>query len=642
MKNLPAILISIVGIVALVGIMVLLLPRQQLPEKAAVGQGIAVANPVAEVNADDSNPTDATLEKTYEGTITLLAIDDFNNTNNSRTAVMLDTGKEWIELKNPDLKTIKPGSKVRLTGIMNNGKIDVSDYELLQSRHVPGPEFHLGDYPVLVIMGEYGNLPFDTGFTADFVNRLIFGDMPSAVDYYDEVSYQKTHLTGEFHGIYYLGDSAPEGETCWHRESAMKQALMDAAADDVDYQQYKGFVFVLPVTYGCGLSYSLLGPFESNTPDGVVLHSEVTLNVYGNPDLNYWGFVATHELGHSLGTPHSNYANCGQAYFGDDLFQCQNWEYGNVYSTMGLGYWLHFTANFKNQLAWLDDENMITAESGGLFMLSPLETQGGIKQLLVPWGFASDFPFTNLDGESNGGEFGNYSFEYRQPSGYDLDEYWPLPPEFKKYGVFVTFRSMFLNPPADWMAWAWTTDNLVGTHQPDGSYWPQKDAVLSAGEGYHDNQIGMSLNVLSTDPEGALVEIVRDPSLCRRDFPIIRLVSKFPAGAVVSGIPVTYLFSLRNADSPECLASGYDISVEGLTGWQYILSPTTNVEPGHEMQFSVTTSSPAQSSVGNYSFNVSVKNQNHFRYDTHISSSYIIRLPGGASPFFDKRPMVAR
>ncbi|SEN61584.1 M6 family metalloprotease domain-containing protein [Actinacidiphila rubida] len=166
----------------------------------------------------------------------------------------------------------------------------------------------------------------------------------------------------------------------WDAHTAMMRDLLKVADRDIDFRGYD-LVNVL-VTPNAGppadeavLSVTWTGASAATTDDGAQLN-KVSL-IYGHDQSG--SRVLSHENGHALGLP--------DLYAADD-FQRTDTLAGQ-WDTMSLDWGLQgdLFAWHKWRLGWITDQQIdcVTHRGSGTYQLTPIETPGGHKAVIVPY-----------------------------------------------------------------------------------------------------------------------------------------------------------------------------------------------------------------------------------------------------------------
>lgn len=295
-------------------------------------------------------------------------------------------------------------------------------------------------------------------------HALVFGTVS---DFYREASYRKTYLSGDVHGYFTVPLSVGDCAT----DEIADLVEGQAAARGVDLTKYRRFIYLMRNT-GCSIA---------GANSGVSLPSRAWINSDGIS-----AQLIVHELGHNFGLLHAQSRDCGAAVLGSP---CASNVYGDPADAMGSGATAHFNAIHKERLGWLGapgQPSIAIVMASGRHRVAPLETPGtsSPKALRIPRGVD---PAT--------GQASYYYVEYRQPVGFDarLGRVGNL-----VAGVLVRIggnqqRSELLDMTPD--------------SQPASAYHDIRDAALAPGRSYTDPIAGITLEVVSADAAGAVVDV---------------------------------------------------------------------------------------------------------------------------------------
>lgn len=357
-----------------------------------------------------------------------------------------------------------------------------------------------GEHRVLVILARFADDPegVDPNPPDDFVHgrqlgckkfdihqpadgeRVMFDDrypqpwgIRTVNDYYREVSYDLARITGDVVGYYTLDiDVYPRFASASALRSVIRAtAIAAAAADGVDVGldglfllgAYDMVVIVVPPVE------PMVAGFASG-PIAIQTSLEAGLTI--------------HEMGHLFGLSHGFAWDCHDAVWSSEE-SCIHIEYGHVFDPMGASELPgHLNPGHKKRLGWISDEQSPLVTEDGVFELTPLETESGLKAIRVPL-------------EENA----DYWFSFRRPIGFDgiLMERRMANGEFDERG-FDGAELDLIWYDGDGGAWL-----LDATPRSDGlnSLIDRLDGILKVGKRFEDARAGARVEVLGINGSGA-------------------------------------------------------------------------------------------------------------------------------------------
>ncbi len=351
--------------------------------------------------------------------------------------------------------------------VCGNGKCEMWENDRICSKDCH--ENAIGPQSTLVIVAEIGDK--QPSADVETAKKLIFGNVEGTVgDFYDKNSYGKVSFTGKVVGQYKL----PAELHCFGDE--LLAEAMKAADKDVYFPDYNRIILDVPWLSDCGgvAGYADIGTRLIQSPDGPVRASVST-------DFSFTDGVVGHELGHNFGTNHANLMRC---------LNCQSNEYGDQFDIMGSGGLKYFNAPHKEEVGWLDQDNIITTTEGE-YLIKPLEQKlpkGDIQQIKLPWKTGHPFYVAGTYLSEKFEPYNMpvfYSLEFRQPIGYDAGSF-----DSMYSGVLLHIAAVPSNP-YDYQT------NLIITD----SY------SLMPGKTFKDSANDYEIQVESVTKDGALVKI---------------------------------------------------------------------------------------------------------------------------------------
>ena len=247
---------------------------------------------------------------------------------------------------------------------------------------LPNPAFKMpsvGDVKTIVLFADFSDVPATQ--TPEELLRII---SPGAEAFYSEMSYGRMRWTLEPH-LVWLRLSQPsahygEGIRSYDGHLAFIQEAVTLADADVDFSTADSVIVLVPpeasaIPYGPAFGASPGGGYFA---DGKTFANGAT----SGADLPGWGsYWLNHETGHMMGLPDL------YAYQYDPNNYPDQHRFVGDFSLMGFidGSAPGFFAFERWQLNWLDDEQIVCQTTmDETTTLTPIETQGGIKAVIVP------------------------------------------------------------------------------------------------------------------------------------------------------------------------------------------------------------------------------------------------------------------
>jgi hypothetical protein len=304
-----------------------------------------------------------------------------------------------------------------------------------------------------------------------------------------------------------------------------------------------------------------------------------------------------HELGHNIGLYHSNKKDCGSVT--TDGTNCSVVEYGDYLSAMSsTTSSKHFNSFHKEQLGWLAGR-LTTLTASGTVTLSALETEDSFapKTLKIPKGVD---PANNKQW---------YYIEYRQALGFDS----ALASEAPNYLSGVRLREGTDNQP---------NSSYLLDPTPNSTSYDWDDISLDPGQTYYDDTNNITISVLSSNSEQAVLEVQLSTTVDECTHQTASFGSLSDSTVTSSaGESVTLTYRLTNNDSQNCTATSFELSTALSTGLSGGLDLSTlNLAPGENQTFDLTVAVSALAQDGEYdidtSFIRSIDSQNQNQFTT--------------------------
>ena len=239
----------------------------------------------------------------------------------------------------------------------------------------------MGDQKALVVAVNYQDDSAEIPSTQK-IDQRYFGASNSLADYWQEVSYGATTLTGANLGWTTMDNRVSSTNAC-SMTSEIRQQAIDFASTQVDIGDYSR-LFIVMRELGGGCSF--VGQATTScsiltTTDGAHAARLSTHWVLGNVvDNDNTGLdLIVHEAGHNLGLNHA-----GQLYWGpqstgpiQDSSGATYFETADRYDAMGgSSDPTHYNAQHKHQLGWLDGSAIYDSNEPGTLQLQPLTDSG--------------------------------------------------------------------------------------------------------------------------------------------------------------------------------------------------------------------------------------------------------------------------
>src|SRR5262245_47051849 len=322
----------------------------------------------------------------FEGRAEVVVGDDFEH-GKSVTVVTIDQGDRPVRVHfaGPLPDGLQSGSFLSVEGVLSGNRIAASSGQVMMGVETAPACSTTGDQKVLAILVNFPSHTLPPSITPDFVRGFMFGTggLTSLDGFWREASYGLTSASGAVVGPYNLTQDYDCDTT-----AGMRYAALLAADADVDFTQYNRIFIIFPPLASCW--FAGLGELACNnlsTPgDGTFsastswLYSDSMVNNIAPHDFGV--FVASHEGGHNLGMQHANFRSFGNEPIGYPGAPFTDFEYGDVFSSMGRPAFGHYAAPHKVRLGWLDPARVQTVTTSGTYHLEPWEFASTATQAL--------------------------------------------------------------------------------------------------------------------------------------------------------------------------------------------------------------------------------------------------------------------
>jgi hypothetical protein len=418
------------------------------------------------------------------------------------------------------------------------------------------PAVVAGEQRTLVVLLDGRDEPLSCSI--DFVRDLMFTDpeLGSVADYYEDTSFGQLWLSGDAVGPYAI-DYATTDDCLPHDWGVEAEAA--AQADGVDVAAYDRKIFVLPRTRTCGFSgLASVGDLPSRA---WVFRCELD-DVYA------------HEFGHNLGMNHASTPTS---------------QYGDTSDVMGMaGFKLRQpNAPHKEQLGWVEPQQVLTVTGNGTYDIAPLELHGSETAL----------PTVLKIAKPDTGE--HYYVSYRQPIAFDVN--------LKSYDR-----------------------DRLHVHRYAGTGGRTFIlAKLFEGESFVDAVNTVTVTPLVQTESYTTVAVQLDTS-CSVGSPQVSVSPAVQSGA--AGETATYSVDLVNGDTPGCGASTFSLGAVLPEGWSGAVAPETlSLAPGETASASLEVTSAGDAGVGSYGIGVAAVDAGEPLHEGAGAASYEVVASCAAS-----------
>lgn len=443
----------------------------------------------------------------------------------------------------------------------------------------------IGEKRVLVILVNFQDRQTQP-FTVDQARDVTFN---TTSNYFREISYGQTWLTGDVYGWYTI----PVSSTSCDLAAIASYAQQAATNAGAVLSAYDHQVYAFPQNTGC--SWTGSGSLGAN-PGQVWINNYYNVNSVG------------HELGHNFGLYHSQSLDCGSQSIGGT---CSTSEYGDLFDIMGGGASAHINAFQKERLGWINygvSPPLQTVTSSGTYWIDAYEPNGaspkGLKIL------KSTDPVT--------GKKTWYYIERRTPFGFD--------------SYLANMQNMMSGVVIHTGSEADGREGYLLDMTPATASW--YDPALAAGLSFTDPTTGIMITTLSADSTGASVRVDMPTQACVRANPVVS-VSPGQSYWVSSGTVYEYAVTVTSNNSGGCGTESYDLAATAPTGWGANYSaPSLALANGVSASSTLYVVSPVGTADGVYNFNVSAVNSASQGHMGSATGSYVIvsRLVVTATP----------
>lgn len=456
-----------------------------------------------------------------------IEVEDDENLVNHRMIHRLRVGRDRFRMRfSGDAPTAEAGSLMRVDGMLVGESIVTQSASLTTEADAAASCSSTGAQRMAVIKVKFpGTSPSLSNST---LAGWMFGSSGTTVSsYWDEASYGAAWATGDVY---------PSGSDAWYtldreylcsESDALRNAALQAANGDVNFQNYQRAVIVFPKpSNGCSFAGRASIGCWVGSPDGnSISYALQVLSSMGTAEKTVQ--LTTHEGGHTLGLYHASTVDYGSDAVGPTNSNGTRDEYGDRYSSMGFWTNGHYAAPQKKQLGWL---NPTSVSSSGTYTVKPFSDTSGVRALDIKRG-------------SSGSQ--RIWLEYRR----QLGQFNAGPPSYPGNGALLHLGNGNSNSLL-----------LDFTPTSSGGFM---DATLESGQTWNDPYSDLSIQIGSATNSGLQVTVSYGVTpTCSTNPPTINVSpnsksTDYPA-------PASYSVTVTNNDSSACSSSSFTMSSKAL------------------------------------------------------------------------------
>jgi hypothetical protein len=437
----------------------------------------------------------------------------------------------------------------------------------------------IGEHKVLVILVNFQDKQTQP-FTADQARDVTFN---TTSNYFREVSYGQTWLTGDVYGWYTI----PISSTVCDTDAIATYAKQAAANAGANLGSYNNIVYGFPSNVCSFTGSANLGGSQPQ----VWINEWYELGVLG------------HELGHNFGLSHSKSLDCGALSIGTT---CTSAEYGDTVDLMGGAAQAHYNLFQKELLGWINygaSPSLQTIAASGTYSIDTYETFGtGPKGLKV---------LKSTDPVSGAKTW--YYIEKRAAAGFD-----------STLGSNPNVMSgVIIHQASDGVG---QTSYLLDM-TPGTTSW--NDPALTVGQAFIDADAGVTITVVSADAAGASVRVDMNVQTqpCTRYMPTVTMTPG-QSQLLSAGAAFTYSVTVKNNDSARCAAQNFSLTSVVPSGWTSDYSSgLVSLSPSGSASIALTVTSPLGTPDGNYTVLAGAGTGSKSEYAGSASAVYSVVSP---------------
>lgn len=410
----------------------------------------------------------------------------------------------------------------------------------------------MGEQSIAVLLVNFQDDASQPKTVAEAQN-LVFGDTSN---HYLQSSFGQTWFKGQTFGWFTIAMS----KTACDPYQLANLADAKAAQAGVKLGDYQRRVYMFPANACQWLGLGVVG--GNNTQAWA--NGAMTLQVVG------------HELGHNYGLYHAHSLDCDTGVYGQD---CIRYNYGDAADLMGNNRPGQFNPFEKERLGWLNDgisPPITTVTTGGRYSIEPYSASTvGPKAIKIRRGT-----------DPLGNKLWFY-VEYRQPIGGDS-----VLANTGNVTQGVMVRTATEGDP----------DSSYQLDMSPGSstqyFYEAADGALAVGQSHYDPDSGVTLTLVSTDANGADIDVQFGAPTCTRAAPEVWVG---PNRSAVAGTAVEYELQVANHDSIACPATTFALNGIVPTGWTGTPGMAAlTVKPGMTGYTTLNVTSPTSAALGQY------------------------------------------